>query len=287
MQNWLLISLVVMSSTILWPVNRWATRNGARPEAMGLVVSLAGIPLAIVLGLMLGSPLLAPRALAIGAAGGVAYAVGFVLIIFYCLRIGPTGPTVTLNNMGLVWPVLIGLLWFSTARPTVPQWAGFGCTLLALALTGANRNQDEAVTPITARWAGWALAGWVFAGISMSSQFLDSKLAPGTPYAFLLGMFGTALVICLGIALVKRSLPPTRVEVLAGLGNAAINVFGITLTIYLLDKLPAAIVMPVTVAAPVILMLLIGHFVMKERLNPLGWTASALGLAGIVCLSLP
>jgi len=40
-------------------------------------------------------------------------------------------------------------------------------------------------------------------------------------------------------------------------------------------------------AGPVILMLLFGHFVLKERLNPLGWTASALGLTGIVCLSLP
>ena len=288
MQRWVLISLVVLSSTLLWPVNRWATRSGARPEAMGIVGSLVGIPLAILLGLALGSPLLAHRALLIGAVGGVAYAVGFVLIIFFCLRIGPTGPTVTLNNMGLVWPVLIGLLWFAPAAPAAVQWFGFGCTLLALALTGANRSRDEAVTPITARWAGWALVGWVFAGISMSCQYLDSQLAPNTPYAYLLALFAVALVICLGISAVKRNNLPTRAEALAGLGVGAINVFSITLTILLLGPLHVspAIVMPVTVAGPVILMLLIGHVILKERLNSLGWTASALGLAGIVCLSL-
>lgn len=300
MQRWVLISLVVLSSTLLWPVNRWATRSGARPEAMGIVGSLVGIPLAILLGLALGSPLLAHRALLIGAVGGVAYAVGFVLIIFFCLRIGPTGPTVTLNNMGLVWPVLIGLLWFAPAAPAAVQWFGFGCTLLALALTGANRSRDEAVTPITARWAGWALVGWVFAGISMSCQYLDSQLAPNTPYAYLLASFTVALVICLGISIVKRIVTvhegetqqrnslPTHVEALAGVSVGAINVFSITLTILLLGPLHVspAIVMPVTVAGPVILMLLIGHVILKERLNSLGWTASALGLAGVVCLSL-
>jgi drug/metabolite transporter (DMT)-like permease len=79
------------------------------------------------------------------------------------------------------------------------------------------------------------------------------------------------------------------VEFLAGLGVGAINVLSITLTILLLGPLHVspAIVMPVTVAGPVIIMLLIGHFVLKERLNPLGWTASALGVAGIICLTLP
>jgi len=287
MQNWLLISLVVLSSTLLWPVNRWAMRNDARPEAIGMVSSLVGMSLAVALGLASGSPLLARTALLIGGVGGLAYAVGFVLIIFYCLKIGPTGPTVTLNNMGLVWPVLIGLLWFSTSAPTVMQWAGFAGTLLALALTGANRSDDAAVTPITARWTGWALVGWAFAGISMSTQFLNSRFAPEAPYAYLLALFATALVVCLLTAAVKRSGLPARVEILAGLCTGLLNIAGISLTIYLLGRISPTIVMPITVASPVILMLLFGHFVLKERLNPLGWTASALGLVGIVCLSLP
>jgi len=287
MQNWLLISLVVLSSTLLWPVNRWAMRNNARPEAIGMISSLVGMALAIAFGLVLGSLLSVGVALLIGGVGGVAYAVGFFLIIFYCLKIGPTGPTVTLNNMGLVWPVLIGLLWFSTSSPTITQWAGFAGTLLALALTGANRSKNTAVTPITARWTIWALVGWAFAGISMSTQYLNSQLVPGAPYAYLLALFGVALAVCLLTSVVKRNGLPVRVEILAGLCTGLLNVAGISLTIYLLGRMSPTIVMPITVAGPVILMLLFGHFVLKERLNPVGWTASALGLASIVFLSLP
>ena len=286
MQNWLLISLVVLASTLLWPLNRWAMRNHARTEALGIVITLTVIVLCGALAMFTDSRLLSGPALLLGVIGGMAYAVGFVLIIFHCLKIGPTGPTVTLNNLGLVWPVVAGMAWFATTRGSAMLWLGFGCTLLTLVLTGVNRSRGEATAPITARWASLALVGWALSGISMTSQFLDSRLAPNTHYAYLLAMNATALVICLAVLAVKRGGPLTRVEITAGLGNGALNIVAIPLSIWLAGRMDPAVLFPVAVAGPVILMLLIGHFVLKERLNPLGWTASALGLAGIMLLSL-
>ena len=49
------------------------------------------------------------------------------------------------------------------------------------------------------------------------------------------------------------------------------------LSIYLYQRLPAEVVFPICVAGPVLLMLLVSHFLLKERLRPLGWSACGLG----------
>jgi hypothetical protein len=46
-----------------------------------------------------------------GALLAVAYSIGFWVLIMQCLKIGPAGPTVTVNNMAMVCGVLYGVLW--------------------------------------------------------------------------------------------------------------------------------------------------------------------------------
>jgi drug/metabolite transporter (DMT)-like permease len=76
-----------------------------------------------------------------------------------------------------------------------------------------------------------------------------------------------------------------REELIAG-GVTGLMMTGLLpLTIVLLTRMSAAVVYPVTVAGPAVLMLLVGHFVFKERLSALGWMASLLGVIGIVLLS--
>lgn len=175
----------------------------------------------------------------------MAYVVGFIFIIYHCLRIGPTGPTVTMNNLGLLWPVVAGMLWPLLKTPTGVQWGGLALTVLALALTGANRNAGETTAPITPRWVGWALVGWVFAGVSMSCQYVSSTLAAGHYYPFMAAMYGLTLVVCAVTMLLKREARPTRVETLAGTLTATINVAGIAVTMWLLGHITPTIVMPI------------------------------------------
>jgi drug/metabolite transporter (DMT)-like permease len=281
-----LLALIVMNSTLLWPLNRWAMMKHARTENIGIVISAVLAAGAALVSVLMGKPLMVPSALVLGPLAGIAYAVGFILIIFYCLKIGPSGPTVTINNMGLIWPVLLDLGMFGGGQAIrTSTWAGLIITIIALVLMGRGRAARRGAAPMTKRWAWWALTGWMFSGISMGCQFLSSQYAPQAPFAFVVLMSLVSLAILTTITLVKRNGRFRKEEVIAGGLTGLMMVFGIPATIILLTRMSAAIVFPVTVAGPAILMLLIGHFILKERLSVAGWAASLAGIAGIVLLS--
>ena len=285
MSNWLALLLMTAAATAIWPVARWAMHHAARPAALGLVMVSVVLCVDGGLALALHSPLLVPMAWGLGSIGGVCYAVGFVLIIFHCLRIGPTGPTVTLNNLGMVWPILIGMIWSVAAHGL--QWAGVACTGAALVLTGfINRAEGPSMLPLTPRWARWALLGWLFAGLSMSSQYLSGQWVPHAPYAYVVAWSLVALVVLLVAWALGRHTRFTRVEVAAGLATGLISALTLPLQLWLLGRMAPFIVFPVTIAGPVIVILLLGQFAFRERLNLAGWSASLLGVAGILLLAL-
>jgi drug/metabolite transporter (DMT)-like permease len=287
MGDLVLLMLLVLNSTALWPLNRWAMMRQARTECLGIVLTAVLAAGVVPVSMMMGKPLMAPPAILFGSLAGIAYAVGFILIIFYCLKIGPSGPTVTINNMGLLWPVVLdlGLFRGGTAVPLL-TWIGLAATLLALVLMGWGHGRNPGAAPVSRRWAMWAVIGWVFSGISMGSQFLSSRYAPQAPFAFPLFMSLVALAILSAVSLVKRHGRFRREEVIAGGLTGLMMIFGIPATLILLTRMSAAIVFPVTVAGPAVLMLLVGHFIFKEHLSRTGWIASLLGVSGIVLLSL-
>ena len=284
MDSRLALIFVVLAGTAMWPVNRWAMRTGARPAALGIAISTIGLPLSLLLAYIMHSPIFVPSALILGSIGAIAFAVGFVLIIFHCLKIGPAGLTVTVNNMGLMWPVITGMLWFSKSPPPVSQWVGLALTLVSLVLVGFLQRDPGAKTTINPKWVTWVFAGWVLSGISMNSQFLNSRYAPHAPFAYLTALYGISLLLFVIILLVKRQLRLTRTEWLAGACVGFLITLSLPATLWALLRLSAAIVYPITVAGPILLMLIISHFAMKERLGYLGWAAGLLGVGGVVLL---
>ena len=285
--NVLVLAAIVFLCTVMWPLNRWAVRGGSRPESIGVVISIVMAALAAPAAWKAGVLSDALPALLFGGIAGVAYAVGFVLIIFHCLKIGPAGPTVLINNLGMVWPIAISMIRYSHGTcPPAAHWVGLGCVAAALVLTGLNRGAPGSPAAVTRRWSAWVLVGWVFSGISQGCQFLSSQYAPRAAFAFPFALGVVSFLLLLAVCVVRRNGPPRRVEVIAGMGTGAILAAALPMTLWLLaGRMSAAVVYPVTVAGPIVLMLLIGHAVLRERLNATGWTASAAGVAGILLLS--
>ena len=279
---------IVLLCTAMWPLNRWAMRRGARPESIGIVISVVALALGVPFALKVDDLAGARPALLFGGIAGVAYSIGFVLIIFHCLKIGPAGPTVLVNNLGMVWPIAISMFAFSQNRTPPPaHWAGLGSVAVALALMGVNRGEPGSSGSITRRWVWWVLAGWVFSGVSQGSQFLSSQYAPRATFTYVVALYAVSLLILLAVSAFRRGGRPRRVEIIAGAGTGVILAMALPMTLWLLaGRTPAMVVYPVTVAGPIVLMLLIGHAVLKERLNAVGWAASAAGVAGILLLSL-
>ena len=285
----LLISLACIGATLIWPVNRWVMRNGGRAGAYGFWLALGAALASGCAVLALRQPLARSAVWICGPITGAMFALGFCTIIMYCLKIGPTGPTVAMNNMGLVWPVVLGALWLSPHVFSGKMVAGLILVLLSLIAFAFVRQDARAAgqTPrIAARWAFWAFLGWAAAGAALTAQLAGSIHAPESPCGFTFAMHTTATLLLAPMLLRHGKSWFNRNEMRAGLFNGVVLAgIGVT-TLMALRLVPAEVVFPFTVAAPVILVLFLGRLLYHERLDKAAWLASLLGIAGLIFLSL-
>jgi len=276
------LCLAVGLMIAIWPLNRWAVKHNGRTQSIGLMISLTATILALVGALISGESLFSSASLLFGAIMGIAYSVGFCMIIFYCLKIGPAGPTVMLNNLGLLFPVLLSIFLFSNGTsPTLLTISGIILTILSLVLMSFNKSSDDNVS-LSSKWFKWIILGWLLSGISMSSQFLATHYAPENPYSFAFSAFGVSFLVLAGISLAKKDTRPNRVEVIVGVSTGFVNVISTPILFYLLKNIPAYVIYPVIMASPILVMLLAGHFVYKENLNRFGWLACIFGIIGLI-----
>lgn len=285
----LLISITVIGATLIWPVNRWIMHNGGRAVAYGFWSSVVAAFVSGYIALMLGQSLRQPLVWAIGAVIGFAFTAGYCLVIMYCLRIGPVGPTVAMNNMGLVWPVVLGAFWLKPhplGRCVIVGIALVGLSLFSFGLSKQSSTSLFQTSGISTRWVFWALLGWVLAGISMTAQLLGSIYASNSPFAVVFAFTTTSTLILTPLVIRLRNNWFKRKEMLAGMANGIIlAVIGAT-TLSALNYVGPEVVFPFTVAAPVILVLILGQSLYHEHLDRPAWLACFLGVAGLVSLSL-
>lgn len=282
----MIFAIAVALYILIWPVNRMAMRRGARTVATGAVISLVGMVLALIFAVIYKNPVFNAAALLSGLVTGVCYSVGFCIIVFYCLKIGPAGPTVTLNNLGCVGPIIMSIFVMRTALPSGFDIAGIICTFSALVLMALNRQKGGDDKSASLKWLLLALAGWAFSTVSLSSQFTATYYAPEAPFTYSFAVFGSSFLILLTVMLIRKERFPTRTELLAGGVSGVINIVATPMTFYLVTKFPAFMVFPALLTAPIVFMLIAGHFVFKERLNIFGWLASFSGLAGIILMNI-
>ncbi len=277
------ITLVTLAITALWLINGWAMRRGSRSEAVGVCLCGVALLVAGVLGLAHRQVLYQPTTSTLGAITGLAHAVGFCIIIFHCLKIGPTGPTALLNNLGLIGPVVVGLIWFRDgARVTPVVWTGLGLTLATLVVLGLPGGQDR----VSRRWFLLALTGWALASVANTGQLLAGRWSPGHHAAFVVAMYAVAFAVMLAWVLLHRTGWPRCAEWWAGTASGAL--FGgvvIPQMVSLSARVPAAVLFPVVQAGSIVLVLLVSAVTLRERLPVRSWIACGLGVAAIVLLS--
>jgi drug/metabolite transporter (DMT)-like permease len=267
-------------------VNRWVVNRGGRPEAFGLATALTAAAISIPLAISLGQSLADPTVWAVGATIGAAFAVGYFMVVMHCLRIGPTGPTAAVNNMGLVWPVVVGLLWPESRALGLGALGGLILVVLGLGLFGIGSSRSPGGAELSRRWVGWVLLGWLLAGVSMTAQYVGTVLVPDRPVALAAAFYTVAVLVLAGIAIRGRRFPLSRVEIRAGAVNGLISAAAIITTLLALRYARAEIVFPVTVAMPILLVLILSAVVYRERLSRLAWAACLAGGTGLVLLTL-
>jgi drug/metabolite transporter (DMT)-like permease len=153
--SWFILNVLVLAGTAIWPLGRWALKDDAEPCVVGFWVSLTAAA-ACGLGTALnGDWRGAPAGVWLAGAGmSVAYAVGFWICIMRALQVGPSGPTVTINNMAMAAGVLYSLIVLTPGRGTAWTWIGLAGVCTALILLGLGKPAENGVhRAMGARWA--------------------------------------------------------------------------------------------------------------------------------------
>jgi len=284
--DWLLLLFIVAVATVLWPIGRWALAGDGKPAAMGFWVSVTTAAIAWGWVLAAGAPLRAGPVWIAGAFFGIAYSVGFILLIMRALQIGPAGPTVTVNNMAMICGVVSEILWLRPHLPSVATIAGITGVCAALVMIGVGRNkEDSGPHAASARWLMYVLAGGALSGVSFISQtYVGTTHTPHKRLFVAAGFLISALL--LAPAALRNGLRfRGRREPIGGLLIGVCNGVVLPLTLALIQRIGSHVVLPVTVAGPMLLMLVIGRVFYRERLRHVAWIACIVGGAAIALIA--
>jgi drug/metabolite transporter (DMT)-like permease len=242
-------------------------------QAAGLLVLLPGLLV------LTGQPSL--RAVAVGAAAGIAGASGLVLY-FRGLALGPMGLASPLAGVtGAALPVVVGFA--AGESPSTRAMVGIGLGLLAVVLaTGrdltAMRGGGVGRGPLLALLGG---LGFGVFFVALDASPADSGLWP------LLGARGIAIVALGAVLLARRGAATVKTQGVLGLAVATgcldmvANVLFLEATRAGLLSLAALLssLYPVVVAA-------LAHGLLRERLDRLQWTAVAVCVGAVALIAL-
>lgn len=216
-----------------------------------------------------------------GVVLGVAYAVGFCAFMMRCLKIGPAGPTVTINNMAMVCGVLYGILWLDPHTPSALVVAGVVGTCAALILIGMGKGAGDgpAITPL---WLRLALAGGALSGLSFMAQTHVGLRYPSHQALFVVVGFGFAMLLLLPT---MRGQWRVRRELWGGMAIGICTGLSMPLNMMVVRSIGPAVAWPVTVTTPVLIMLAVGQFAYKEHLSRTQWAGCLIGTLSVVLLA--
>ena len=280
----LLLSLVTVM-TAMWPINKFATKNGARAEALGMMICVSGLILSIIYLLASGNSWGNWKIWVLGICGGFAYSVGFFVLITNCLTIGPVGLTTAMNNMGMIGPLVIGLLFFGEWRTfSLVKAFGLAAILICVVLIATQSSSKNGT--VSFRWFHMAFGGWLLSCMSLGCQYLSSRVDPDGYLLYTVAYFASALVILCGVTWHRYHSGPNRTEIIAGLPSGILSSLETPLSMFLVTKLPAFVLYPVSVTLPMITVLFIGRIFFKEHMSRTCWLACMVAIIGMVAINL-
>lgn len=218
-----------------------------------------------------------PAALLLGGVTGVLYLLGFVLLQWNTRRNGVVLPA-TFMKLGVIVPTVMSVLLFGEA-PKPLQMAGIALALAAIVLIqGRSREETGSLLGLIALLLSGGTAD------AMSKIFEEMGLN-ALKDQFLLYTFGTALILCVALCLVRKQRPTWR-DALWGLALGVPNYFSARFLLLALGDLPAVVVYPSFSVGTIVLVTAVGVLCFGERLSRRKWAALGVIAAALVLLNI-
>ena len=222
--------------------------------------------------------------IALGVAGGVVFAIGFVVLTL-TLRSRGLSVTTGLTQLAVLFPLVVGIVLYAE-RPNLLQVVGVVCALAALPLLGMARS------PVSATKSAGGVPGLVIlqlltAGTAMVILQSFNHVGTGVPYElrlFFAILFGTATIITMAIWLIfERRM--TRKDLTYGVALGGFNAVHGFMLVGAMNTLPGMVVWPVVSASALMLSVLVGVKLWDEQLGRSGRIGMALALVAVLCIN--
>ena len=281
----LLLGLVVVMGTAMWLVARWTFGRDGDVRVYGFWLSLTAATLSGLTLAGLGGDLANGPVWLAGGLMALAYAIGFIVLIQRCLQIGPVGPTVTINNAAMLGGVVASLAWLAPRVPNLGEVLGILGILAGLAILAMAREKPGQ-TGLNSAWLRLVIPGGLCSVLSFVCQAYVGVRHPGLRAGLLyttVNFGGAALLLLLLIRSPQRLFAQPRL-VAGGIVVGIMNGIGLPLSLHAMQAFGPEIVLPLTVALPMVLVALLARLLFRERLGPLAWTGRALTALALALL---
>jgi drug/metabolite transporter (DMT)-like permease len=281
--------LAIVSAVGIWIIGRRVMHVDGDPKVQGFWVSIVGLILSFLILLVRGKSFFIQPIMISGFITSISSAIGFLWIIMYCLKIGPSGLTLTVNNSMLVLGVLYGILFLNPHVPHIMVIAGIIGTVSGLILIGISASKDSTgPRSISPKWIKLVMAGSLLSGVSFINQAYIGMCHPGIDaslvYLFWTSIF-TASILFVLVKISSAGILQKK-ETLSGLSIGILADISLLFTILSINHIGPEIVFPVVVASPMVIMLLVGHFIYGEKLKTIPLIGAVIVIISVILLSI-
>ncbi len=214
------------------------------------------------------------QALVLGGVNGIFYLASFVI---YQRSVAKNGIVLssTFMKLGLLVPILVSVFW---EVPGVLQIVGFLVALGGIVLISGG-------TDSSARFSFGLIVLLILGGSANAMSEIFEEVGNGALSSqFLLYTFGSALLFCTVLMLLKKE-KPNRYAVFYGLLIGIPNYFSARFLLLSLRSVPAMIAHPTYSAVSVAAVAVMGVWVFKERLSRRQWLGMGLILVCLILLN--
>lgn len=223
-----------------------------------------------------------PELFAVSAMAGVGGATA-VFVFNQSVRMGHFGYSNAIYRSSFLIPVVFSVVFFRVMLDIVTL-SGIVLILTSIILVSWSndafaRDKKKSNLP----WFFMIIGGFALSGLPRIGQLLISSYKLNS-FAYLFASYAFGFVLLLIIFLARWKRIKSRAlcyEILAALASYV----GVYSTIEALKQLPAAVVFPITLSAPIMLGMIIS-FLYGERIRWAGWVGVLTGICGITMLSL-
>ena len=197
--------------------------------------------------------------LGLGTLNGIIYLSGFMLLQMNVKRNGVVMAS-TFMRLGVLVPMVVSVGIFGE-KPELFQIIGFLLAVVAIVLINFEKEQTTMEFK-----AGLIILLLVGGSADAMSKVFEALGNPELSAQFLLYTFGAALILCIGLMIVKKE-KPGKMEVLFGLLLGIPNFFSAKFLLKALGSVPAVIIYPTYSIATIVVVSIAGVIFFKEKIG--------------------